>query len=60
MPELVEHDVATMVLQRAVGIALGYEDLNVMTNCGTIRYWGPGWQAWRSARSAPRLRASQR
>ena len=28
MPELVEHTVGTMVLQRVVGIALGYEDLN--------------------------------
>jgi hypothetical protein len=28
MPELVEHQVSTMVLQRVVGIALGYEDLN--------------------------------
>jgi hypothetical protein len=28
MPALVEHEVATMVLQRMVGIALGYEDLN--------------------------------
>lgn len=28
MAELVEHQVATMVLQRVVGIALGYEDLN--------------------------------
>jgi hypothetical protein len=28
MPELIEHDVATLVLQRVVGIALGYEDLN--------------------------------
>ena len=28
MPELVEHEVTTMVLQRVVGIALGYEDLN--------------------------------
>jgi len=28
MPELVEHAVGTMVLQRVVGIALGYEDLN--------------------------------
>jgi hypothetical protein len=27
-PELVEHAVDTMVLQRVVGIALGYEDLN--------------------------------
>jgi len=27
-PELVEHAVGTMVLQRVVGIALGYEDLN--------------------------------
>ena len=26
--ELVEHQVSTMVLQRVVGIALGYEDLN--------------------------------
>jgi Transposase DDE domain group 1 len=28
MPELVEHEVGTMVLQRVIGIALGYEDLN--------------------------------
>lgn len=28
MPALVEHEVSTMVLQRVVGIALGYEDLN--------------------------------
>ena len=28
VPELVEHQVGTMVLQRVVGIALGYEDLN--------------------------------
>ena len=28
MPELVDHLVSTMVLQRVVGIALGYEDLN--------------------------------
>jgi DDE family transposase len=27
MPELIEHGVATMVLQRVIGIALGYEDL---------------------------------
>lgn len=26
-PDLVEHDVATLVMQRVVGIALGYEDL---------------------------------
>ncbi len=26
-PELIEHDVATLVMQRIVGIALGYEDL---------------------------------
>src|SRR6476620_1310158 len=26
-PELIEHDVATLVMQRVVGIALGYEDL---------------------------------
>ncbi len=28
MPELVEHEVGAMVLQRVIGIALGYEDLN--------------------------------
>jgi len=28
VPCLVEHQVSTMVLQRVVGIALGYEDLN--------------------------------
>ena len=27
-PELIEHTVDTMVLQRVAGIALGYEDLN--------------------------------
>jgi len=27
-PELVEHQVSTLVMQRVVGIALGYEDLN--------------------------------
>ena len=27
-PELIEHDVATLVGQRVYGIALGYEDLN--------------------------------
>jgi hypothetical protein len=27
MPELVEHRVETMLMQRIVGIALGYEDL---------------------------------
>ena len=27
-PELVEHQVETLVMQRVVGIALGYEDLN--------------------------------
>src|SRR5215475_4852002 len=27
-PELVEHEVSTLVMQRVVGIALGYEDLN--------------------------------
>ncbi len=28
MPELVEHQVSTLVMQRVIGIALGYEDLN--------------------------------
>jgi hypothetical protein len=28
MADLVEHEVATMVLQRVVGIAVGYEDVN--------------------------------
>jgi len=28
VPELVEHEISSMVLQRVVGIALGYEDLN--------------------------------
>jgi len=27
-PDLVEHDVATLVMQRVVGVALGYEDLS--------------------------------
>jgi hypothetical protein len=28
VPDLVEHEISTIVLQRVVGIALGYEDLN--------------------------------
>ena len=28
VPELVEHEVSTLVMQRVFGIALGYEDLN--------------------------------
>jgi hypothetical protein len=27
-PELIEHAVSTLVLQRVIGLALGYEDLN--------------------------------
>ena len=30
--EFIEHAVETLVMQRVVGIALGYEDLNIMTN----------------------------
>ena len=36
--ELVEHQVETMVMQRVVGIALGYEDLNDHDDLRTTRY----------------------
>lgn len=54
--ELVEHEVGTLVLQRVVGIALGYEDLN---DHDELRH-GPVLAASlrRSARTARRWRAS--
>ena len=55
--ELVEHEVGTLVLQRVVGIALGYEDLN---DHDELRH-GPVLAASlrRSARTARRWRASR-
>src|SRR5438876_5382918 len=38
-PELIEHQVVTLVGQRVFGIALGYEDLTTTTSCATIRCW---------------------
>jgi len=35
--ERIDHTVAQMTAQRVYGIALGYEDLNDMSNCGMIR-----------------------
>ena len=42
MPELVEHSVRAMVLQRVFGIALGYEDL---TDHDELRH-DPVWRCW--------------
>ena len=44
--ELVEHPVETMVMQRVVGIALGYEDLNEpRPTAPRPGARGAGWQA---------------
>ena len=53
-PAFIEHEVETLVMQRVVGIALGYEDLIDMTNCATIRCW----RHWRV--SSPRDAATVR
>ena len=60
VPELVEHEVGTMVLQRVVGSA-SYEDLMTTTNCGTIRCWR-FWSASlrQNARTVRLWRASRR
>jgi hypothetical protein len=39
MPALVEHEVSAMVLQRVVGIALGYEDHNDHANILSRNSW---------------------
>ena len=36
-PDLVEHEVATLVGQRVFGIALGYEDVSDHDSCATTR-----------------------
>src|SRR5215203_7520450 len=60
-PDLIEHDVATLIAQRVFGIALGYEDLNDHEH---LRH-DPRWRcwpasSWRGARIALRLRARAR
>jgi Transposase DDE domain group 1 len=36
-PELVEHTVETMLMQRVCGITLGTRTSSIMTSCATIR-----------------------
>src|SRR5258708_30977416 len=60
-PDLIEHEVATLVGQRVFGIALGYEDLN---DHDELRH-DPMMAVWRAslrrgARIARRLPASRR
>ncbi|MGH8477597.1 MAG: transposase [Methylococcales bacterium] len=39
-PELAEHSVESLIGQRVMGRALGYEDLKAIAiDCGTIRCW---------------------
>src|ERR1700723_2195952 len=45
--ELVEHQVETMVMQRVVGIALGYEDLNDHDELRETRCWQCWPASWR-------------
>ena len=59
--ELVVHEVAGLVGQRVLGIALGYEDLIDPTSCGTTR----SWRCWaaslrRGARIVRRWPANRR
>ena len=52
-PELIEHEVATLVGQRVFGIALGYEDLTITTSCATIPRWLAGKVEARRTDCAP-------
>jgi hypothetical protein len=38
-PALIGHNVETLVMQRVIGIALGYEDWSTPTNCATTQIW---------------------
>jgi Transposase DDE domain group 1 len=49
-PDLIEHEVVTLVGQRVFGIALGYEDLKITMSCVMIRSWRSGGQAGSTAR----------
>lgn len=44
-PELIERSGRTLVMQRVLGIALGYEDLN---DHDTLRH-DPDWRCWRAS-----------
>jgi len=43
-PELVEHKVETLVMQRVIGIALGYEDLNDHDRLRCSPCWRASWK----------------
>src|SRR4051794_22613869 len=59
--ELVEHQVETLVMQRVVGIALGYEDLNDHDELRQTRCWRCSAASWqRSARTVRRWPAGRR
>jgi hypothetical protein len=60
-PAFIEHEVETLVMQRVVGIALGYEDL---IDHDELRH-DPVWRHWRAssrhdAATARRWRANRR
>ena len=60
-PELIEHEVRTLVGQRVYGIALGYEDLidhEELRHDPVKRCWPASWP--RGARTAHRWRARAR
>ena len=61
-PELVEHEVGTLVMQRVVGVALGYEDLvdHDQLRHDPVLATLAGKLEARGARAARRWRASQR
>ena len=60
-PQLVEHEVRTLVGQRIFGIALGYEDLVDHDRCATTRRWRCWPASWRrGARPARRWPANRR
>ena len=61
-PELVEHEIGTLVMQRVVGIALGHEDLvdHDQLRHDPVLATLAGKLEARGARAARRWRASQR
>ena len=60
-PELLEHTVETMLMQRICGIALATRISSTTTSCATIRCWQPWSASWRrGARIARRWPARAR
>ena len=60
-PELIEHQVVTLVGQRVFGIALAMRISTTTTSCATIRYWQCSRaSSLRAARIARRWPASRR